>query len=164
MSVHEFTMDDIEGQPVDLSDYEGDVLLFVNVASQCGFTPQYKGLQELYEEYHDQGFQVLGFPANNFGAQEPGTNREIQRFCQRKYDVTFPMFAKISVKGPSQHPLYTYLTSQIEHEEEDKPKGGEVSWNFNKFLVGKDGEVIKHFDSKVKPSDSELRDAIESAL
>ena len=134
-SVYEFTMKDIDGKDVKLETYKGKVALIVNTASQCGYTPQYEGLEKIYGKYKDQGFVVLGFPANNFGGQEPGTNAEIKEFCTLKYKTTFPVFAKISVKGEDQHPLYKYLTSA-----ETNPKfAGDIKWNFNKFLIDKIG-------------------------
>jgi glutathione peroxidase len=153
-------MPDIDAQPVPLSQYQGKVVLVVNVASKCGFTKQYAGLQQLYEEYKDQGFVILGFPANNFGGQEPGTDSEIKEFCTTKFNVTFPMFSKISVKGKGMHPLYQYLTSPEENGEFGKP----ITWNFNKFLIGKDGKTIDRFGSKVKPLDPKLVSAVEEAL
>src|SRR5262249_47438091 len=153
-SFYDFEVKDIEGKDVKLSDYRGKVLLVVNVASQCGYTPQYEGLQSLYMKYKDQGLAILGFPANNFGSQEPGTNEEIKTFCSTKYKVSFPMFAKISVKGSDKHPLYQTLTSG----------GGEVTWNFNKFLINRDGKIVKRFDSSVEPEGAELTQAIETAL
>lgn len=153
-NIHEFTMKSIDGKPTSLAAYKGKVVLAVNVASQCGYTPQYAGLEALYKQYKDKGFVIAGFPANNFGGQEPGTDDEIKTFCDRTYKVTFPIFSKISVKGADQAPLYQYLTQ----------KGGEVKWNFAKFLVGKDGRVIKKFDSGVEPSSEELTKAIEAAL
>ena len=153
-SVYDFTVDTLKKQPVSLADYKGKVLLIVNVASKCGFTPQYEGLEALYEKYKDRGLVVLGFPANNFMSQEPGTNEEIGAFCKSKYGVTFPMFSKISVKGDDKAPLYQFLTTS----------GGEIPWNFTKFLVGKDGKPIQRFDPKVKPDASELTSAIEKAL
>lgn len=152
-SIHEFTMKSIDGQQVPLSTYKGKVVLMVNVASQCGYTPQYKGLEALYQEYKSKGVVLLGFPANNFGAQEPGSDAEIKTFCSRNYNVTFPMFSKISVKGADRAPLYSYLSS-----------AGEPKWNFSKYLVGKDGKVIQLFGSGVTPESSELRGAIEKAL
>jgi glutathione peroxidase len=154
-SVHEFTLKSIEGQQAPLAAYKGKVLLLVNVASQCGYTPQYAGLQTLYERYKDRGLVVVGVPANNFGAQEPGTDAEIKQFCTRTYNVTFPMMSKVSVKGEDKTPLYEYLTST---------GGGEVRWNFTKFLVGKDGKVLARFESKVTPEAPELAGAIEKAL
>jgi glutathione peroxidase len=153
-SIHEFTMNSLTGQPVSLADYKGKVVLVVNVASKCGFTPQYEGLEKLYEKYKDQGLVILGFPANNFMGQEPGTNEEIGAFCKSKYGVKFPMFSKISVKGDDKAPLYQFLTST----------GGEIPWNFTKFLVGKDGKPIERFSPKVTPDATELSSAIEKAL
>ena len=153
-NIHEFTMKSIDGKPTPLGSYKGKVVLAVNVASQCGYTPQYAGLEALYKKYKDKGLVIAGFPANNFGGQEPGTDDEIKTFCDRTYKVTFPIFSKISVKGADQAPLYQYLTQT----------GGEVKWNFAKFLVGKDGRVIKKFDSGVEPSSEELTKAIEAAL
>jgi glutathione peroxidase len=154
-NVHEFTLNDIDGKPVSLAEFKGKVVLIVNVASRCGFTPQYAGLEALYEKYKDQGFVIVGVPANNFGAQEPGTNEEIKTFCTRKYNVSFPMLAKVSVKGDDITPLYKYLT---------ETKGGDVKWNFTKFLIGKDGQVAERFESAVKPDDPVLTAAVESAL
>ena len=159
-SVHDFTLKDIDGKDTSLSKYRGKVVLLVNVASKCGLTPQYEGLQALYTKYKDRGFEILGFPANNFMGQEPGTNEEIKSFCTLKYNVTFPMFAKISVKGADIHPLYKYLT-----EKETNPEfGGEIKWNFNKFLVDKNGKVIARFEPKVTPENEEVTKAIEKAL
>jgi glutathione peroxidase len=154
-SMHDFAMDSIQGQPVPLSEYKGKVALVVNVASRCGHTPQYTSLEATYRKYKDRGFVVLGFPANNFRSQEPGTNAEIQDFCKRTYDVTFPMFSKISVLGEDKAPLYKYLTSQM---------GSEIEWNFTKFLVGPDGQVLARFPSKVTPDSPEVIAAIEKAL
>ncbi|HJR06797.1 MAG TPA: glutathione peroxidase [Pyrinomonadaceae bacterium] len=159
-SVYDFTLKNSKGQDVKLSDYRGKVVMLVNVASKCGYTPQYEGLQKIYERYKDQGFTILGFPANNFGAQEPGTDEEIQQFCRINYGVTFPVFSKISVKGDDKHPLYKYLT-----EKETNPEfAGEIKWNFNKFLVSKDGKIIARFESADKPEDAKVTQAIESAL
>ena len=154
-NVHEFTLNDIDGKPVSLAEFKGKVVLIVNVASKCGFSPQYTGLEALYEKYKDQGFVIVGVPANNFGSQEPGTNEEIKTFCTRKYNVSFPMLAKVSVKGDDITPLYKYLT---------ETKGGDVKWNFTKFLIGKDGLVAERFESAVKPDDPALTAAVESAL
>jgi glutathione peroxidase len=155
-SVYDFTADSISGTPQNLSLYKGQVLLIVNTASQCGFTKQYAGLQGLYETYKDRGLIVLGFPANNFLGQEPGTNEQIAQFCSARFNITFPMFGKISVKGAGMHPLYTWLTTH--------PNGADVSWNFNKFLIGRDGKLLAHFGSRTAPDASELIAAIESAL
>jgi glutathione peroxidase len=158
--IYNFTVTDIDGNEVMLSEYQGKVMLIVNVASQCGYTPQYEGLQKIYEEYRDMGLVILGFPANNFGNQEPGSNEEIKEFCSLNFGVTFPMFAKISVKGADIHPLYQYLTA-----EESNPKfAGEISWNFNKFLVDPSGKIIARFESKDKPESEKVLQAIEMAL
>jgi glutathione peroxidase len=154
-SVHEFTLNSIDGKPAPLSAYQGKVVLIVNVASRCGFTPQYTGLEALYEKYKDRGFVILGFPANNFGGQEPGTNEEIKTFCSTKYNVTFPMYSKISVKGDDKAPLYQFLTDTT---------GSEIPWNFTKFLVDKNGKVVGRFESKVTPESPEITGAIEKAL
>jgi gluconolactonase len=157
---YSFTLDDIDGNPVSLSQYHGKVLLVVNVASKCGFTKQYAGLQQLYETYRDRGLVVLGFPANNFLGQEPGTDAEIKTFCTTNFNVTFPLFSKISVKGSDMHPLYQYLTSP----EENGKFGESISWNFNKFLIDRDGRTVGYFGSKVEPLAPQLTDAIENAL
>lgn len=154
-SIYDFTMNNIDGQSTPLKSLQGKVVLLVNVASQCGYTPQYAGLESLYEKYKTRGFVIVGVPANNFGSQEPGTNEEIKTFCTRKYNVTFPMMSKVSVKGADIAPLYSYLTST---------KGGDVKWNFTKFLIGKDGQVIDRFEPKVTPDSPELAAAIEKAL
>lgn len=153
----EFSMNSIDGKKVDLSKYKGKVVLMVNVASKCGNTPQYEGLEKIYNKYKDKGLVILGFPANNFGAQEPGSNDEIAKFCTSKYNVTFDMFSKISVKGDDQDPLYKYLTSESKFP-------GVVTWNFEKFLVGKDGQVIARFAPKEKPESEKVVQAIEEAL
>ena len=159
-SVLEFTMKNIDGEDVKLSAYAGKVLLLVNVASKCGYTSQYKGLESIYEKYKEQGLVVMGFPANNFFWQEPGTNEEIKTFCSTKYNVTFPMFAKISVKGGKIHPLYKFLTGK-----ETNPEfGGSISWNFNKFLVDRSGKVVARFGSKDEPESPNVVQAIEQAL
>jgi len=150
----DYTMKDIDGKEQNLADYKGKVVLMVNVASKCGYTPQYKGLEALYNKYKDKGLVVIGFPANNFKGQEPGSDEQIKQFCTEKYGVTFPMMSKISVRGEDQHPLYKQLTAAK----------GDVTWNFNKFLISKDGKILEHFDSKVKPDDAKLTDAIEAAL
>jgi glutathione peroxidase len=159
-SVHEFTLKDIDGNDVKLDAYKGKVLLVVNVASKCGYTPQYEGLEALYEKYKDRGLVVLGFPANEFGKQEPGTNAEIKQFCTLNYNVTFPMFSKIVVKGDGIHPLYKFLT-----DKQASPKtGGEIPWNFTKFLVDRDGHVIARFEPKDEPTGEKVTQAVESAL
>ena len=150
----------IDGQPTSLAAFAGKVLLVVNVASKCGFTPQYEGLEALYKAYKDQGFEVLGFPANDFGAQEPGTEAEIKAFCTTKYGVKFDMFAKVKVKGPGIDPLFQYLTST-----ETNPQfGGDIKWNFNKFLVDRNGNLIASYNSKTTPDDSQVKNEIEKAL
>ena len=159
-SVHDFTMNDIDDQPVQLSKYKGKVLLIVNTASKCGLTPQYEGLQTTYEKYKDQDLVVLGFPANNFMRQEPGKNSQIKEFCTSKFSVTFPMFSKISVKGKSIHPLYQYLTSKKENGKFNAP----VSWNFQKFLVDREGNVIQSFSPGEKVTDENVIKVIEKAL
>lgn len=158
--LYAFTVDDIDGKPVKLSQYQGKVLLIVNVASKCGFTKQYAGLQKLYETYADRGLVVLGFPANNFGKQEPGTDAEIKAFCTSKFDVTFPMFSKVSVKGDDICPLYEYLTSPDDNGEFGKA----IGWNFTKFLIGKDGATVARFGSRTDPASPKVIEAIESAL
>ena len=159
-TVYDFTLKNSKGRDVKLEEFRGKVVMLVNVASKCGYTPQYDGLQKIYERYREQGFTILGFPANNFGAQEPGTDEEIQEFCRINYGVTFPVFAKISVKGDDKHPLYKYLT-----ERETNPEfAGEIKWNFNKFLVGRDGRIVARFDSADKPEDAKVTQAIEQAL
>lgn len=159
-NAYAFEMKAIDGKSVPLSSYQGKVTLFVNVASRCGYTPQYEGLEALYRKYKGKGLVILGFPANNFGGQEPGTNEEIAQFCKRTYDVTFPMFSKISVKGADQADLYRYLTSK----EANPATAGDIRWNFTKFLVGKDGKVRARFESGVSPDSPELGKAIEEAL
>jgi glutathione peroxidase len=151
------TMKSIDGTDVDLGSYQGKVVLVVNVASRCGATPQYEGLQALYEKYKDKGFVVLGFPANDFGAQEPGSDEQIKEFCTSKYDVTFPMFSKITVKGADKPKLYQVLT-------ETADPAGDIGWNFEKFLIGKDGKVAGRFKTRVSPDDAALVAAIEAAL
>jgi glutathione peroxidase len=156
MSFHDFTMKDIFGADKSLAEYRGKVALVVNVASECGFTPQYEGLEKLHEKLSSRGFAVLGFPSNDYGAQEPGTDAEIATFCTSKYGIKFPMFSKITVKGSAKHPLYAFLTQAA--------PAGEVKWNFEKFLVGKDGQVIARYPSNVTPEDEKLLKAIEGAL
>jgi glutathione peroxidase len=154
-SLYDFSAETIDGKTRALSEYKGQVVLIINTASRCGFTKQYAGLQKLYETNKDRGLVVLGFPANNFGGQEPGTNEEIAQFCSLKFNVGFPMFGKISVRGKNIHPLYAWLTEQ---------GGKKVSWNFNKFLIGRDGQLIEHFGSRTAPDSAELIDAINKAL
>jgi glutathione peroxidase len=159
-SVLDFQVQDIEHKPVDLSRYKGEVLLIVNTASQCGFTPQYEGMEAVYEKYKSRGFEVLAFPANEFGHQEPGTDAEIKTFCRSKYNVTFPLFAKIVVKGEAIHPLYQFLTSP-----ETNPRfAGAISWNFAKFLVNRKGEVIARFEPDDEPESAKITGAIDAAL
>jgi len=159
-SVLDFKMKDIDGRDVKLNKYKGNVLLVVNVASKCGYTPQYEGLQAIYEKYQAKGFYVLGFPANNFASQEPGTEKEIKEFCQSKYKVKFPMFAKISVKGEDQDPLYKFLTSK----ETNSNFAGDITWNFNKFLIDRKGNVVARFTSKDTPESETVTKAIEKEL
>ena len=154
-TIYDYSMKTIDGSPIALSAYKGKVLLVVNVASKCGFTPQYEGLESVYKKYQSKGLVVLGFPANNFMAQEPGTNEEIKQFCTRKYNVDFPMFSKIDVKGDTEAPLYHYLTDT---------KGGEIKWNFTKFLIGRDGTILARFEPAVKPDAPEVTAALEAAL
>jgi glutathione peroxidase len=159
-SVLDFHVKDIDGKDVDLAKYKGHVLLVVNTASQCGFTPQYKDMEAVYEKYKDQGFEVLAFPANEFGKQEPGSNEQIKEFCSSKYKVSFPLFSKIVVKGEGMDPLYQFLTSDATN-----PKfSGTIPWNFTKFLVNKKGEVIARFQPRDKPTSESVTHAIETAL
>ncbi len=153
--VSDIAVKDIDGKDTTLKAYAGKVLLIVNVASECGYTPQYAGLQALHEKMSGQGFAVLGFPCNDFGGQEPGSEVQIKSFCAENYKVTFPLFSKVSIKDEAKHPLYAALQSAV---------GGEVGWNFEKFLIGKDGKVLKHFTSEVAPDSPELLQAIEAAL
>lgn len=155
--IYSFQVKTLEGQEKTLAEYKGKVLLIVNTASKCGFTPQYAGLQSLYSDYKNRGFEVLGFPANNFLFQEPGSNEEIKTFCSLRYNVTFPMFSKISVKGKDIHPLYDFLTKETDFK-------GDIGWNFNKFLVDAQGKVVARFDSKTQPDSHEIRSKIESLL
>lgn len=159
-SVYTFSAINIDGQETSLEKYRGDVLLIVNTASQCGYTPQYEGLQNLYEKYKDKGFKVLGFPTNNFGGQEPGSNEEIKEFCTSKFKVSFPMFAKMAVKGEDQHPLYQFLTDK----EANGKFGGDITWNFNKFLTNEKGEIVARFSSKDTPESDLVTNAIEKYL
>ncbi len=157
-SIYDITVKDIDGKDTTLNAYKGKVILIVNVASKCGFTPQYKNLEAVYLKYKDQGFVILGFPCNQFGAQEPGTDKEIKQFCTSKYFITFPLFDKIEVNGPNRHPLYVALAG------ENSPFPGNITWNFNKFLISRDGKILKRFDSKIKPDAPEASEAIEAAL
>lgn len=178
-NIYEFNARTISGEPTPLSKYEGQVLLIVNVASECGLTPQYEGLEKVYEDFKGKGFQVLGFPANEFGAQEPGSNAEIQEFCRTKFGVKFPMFEKIVVKGAGQHPLYQFLTNEIPNAqlkpgpsfEEKLSKHGikrenakDILWNFEKFLINRKGEVVQRFSPDITPDDPMIKTAIEKLL
>jgi glutathione peroxidase len=159
-SALDFTLKSIDGKPSPLAQYRGKVTLLVNVASRCGFTPQYTGLEAIYEKYKDRGFVILGFPANNFGGQEPGSDEEIKTFCSSKYQVTFPMYSKISVAGADAAPLYQFLTDK----KLNPATGGEIQWNFTKFLVDRNGKVIARFEPDVTPESGEVTGAIEKAL
>jgi glutathione peroxidase len=159
-TIHDFTLNSIDGQPAPLAAYKGKVVLLVNVASKCGFTPQYSALESTYEKYKDRGFVIVGIPANNFGAQEPGSNQEIKTFCSSKYHVTFPMMAKVSVKGDDITPLYQFLTDKSSNPQ----SGGEIKWNFTKFLIGPDGRVITRFEPEITPDSPQVTSAIEEAL
>ena len=156
-TIYDFTMTDIDGKKVELKKYEGKVLLVVNVASKCGLTPHYRGLEAMYRKYKEKGLVVVGFPANQFGGQEPGTDEEIKQFCTENYDVTFPMFSKIVVKGDGMHPLYTWLVQATDNKEP-------IEWNFAKFIVGRDGRVLQRFHPQTKPEDSKFIANIEEAL
>lgn len=159
-TVYSFTMKSIDGQPVSLKSYHGKVLLLVNVASKCGFTPQYTGLESIYEKYKDRGLVIVGIPANNFAAQEPGTNEEIKKFCSTKYNVSFPMMSKVSVLGADKTPLYVFLTDKTAN-----PKiGGDIKWNFTKFLFDRKGNPVARFEPAVTPESPEVTSTIESAL
>jgi len=157
-SIYDIPLKDIDGKDASLKPYQGKVLLVVNVASKCGFTPQYTALESIYKKYQDQGLVVCGFPCNQFGGQEPGTDAEIKQFCSSKYDVTFPMFDKLEVNGANRHPLYVTLAGG------GSPFPGNIGWNFTKFLIGRDGKIVSRFDSKVKPDSPEVTHAIEAAL
>lgn len=156
--IHSVPLKDIKGKATSLKAYEGKVLLVVNVASKCGYTPQYKGLEAIYQKNKDKGFVVLGFPCNQFGKQEPGSNEEIQQFCSTTYNVTFPLFDKLEVNGTGRHPLYDLLAGK------DSPFPGDIKWNFGKFLIGRDGKILKRFESGDKPESTEVTQAIEAAL
>lgn len=158
-SIYDFTLNSIDGKPAPLAAYKGKVVLLVNVASRCGYTPQYSALEAIYEKYKDQGFVILGFPANNFGAQEPGTNAEIKTFCSTKYNVIFPLYAKVSVKGEDQTPLYKWLTTEA-----NPAVAGDIKWNFTKFLVDKSGKVTERFEPATTPDSPEVTSAIAKLL
>jgi glutathione peroxidase len=158
-SIYDFTLPSIDGKPMPLSSFKGKVVLMVNVASKCGYTPQYSALEAIYQKYKDRGLVILGFPANNFGAQEPGTNEEIKTFCSTKYQVTFPLYAKVSVKGEDTTPLYQYVTRDA-----NPAVAGEIKWNFTKFLVDRSGKVVQRFEPAVKPDSPELVGAVEKLL
>ncbi len=159
-SIYQFSMKTIDGSLESLSKYKGKVIVIVNVASECGNTPQYEGIEKFYKEYKDKGVVVLGFPANNFGGQEPGSDSEIKKFCTSKYAVTFPMYSKISVRGADAHPLYQFLCSKEKNGVEDS----EVRWNFQKYVINKDGYVAGHFNPSVKVSDAGFLESINSLL
>jgi len=157
-SIYDIPVKDIDGKATTLSAYKGKVLLIVNVASRCGFTPQYTALEATYKKYSDQGFVILGFPCNQFGGQEPGSDEEIKQFCTSKFSVTFPLFDKIEVNGANRHPLYELLAGK------DSPFPGDIHWNFTKFVISKDGKILNRFDSKIKPDSPEVIAAVEAAL
>jgi len=157
-TIYDIKLKDIDGKDTTLAAYKGKVVLIVNVASKCGYTKQYAGLEQTYKKYQDKGFAVLGFPCNQFGGQEPGTNEEIKQFCSSKFNVTFPLFDKIEVNGPNRHALYVLLAGK------DSPYPGDIKWNFNKFLVGKDGRILQRYDSSVTPESEKLTADIETAL
>ncbi|MDJ0852929.1 MAG: glutathione peroxidase [Myxococcota bacterium] len=159
-TLHDFSAKTIDGEERSLADFRGKAVLVVNVASKCGLTPHYKGLQELYDEYSSAGLEILGFPCNQFGAQEPGSDSEVKEFCSTNYGVTFPMFSKIEVNGDGRDPLYAWLTAQGAGPEE----AGDIKWNFTKFLVGKDGRVVARFAPPTEPGANEVRNAIGEAL
>lgn len=158
-NIYQYELNSIDGKKVSLEEFSGDVVLVVNTASECGYTGQYEGLQKIFDAYSDQGFKVLGFPANNFGGQEPGSDDEIATFCELNYGVTFPLFSKISVKGDDQHPLFDYLTNL-----ENPDFTGEVSWNFEKFLIDRNGNLVRRFKSNVEPESETLVAAIQELL
>jgi len=157
-SIYDISLKDIDGEETSLKKFEGKVMLIVNVASQCGYTPQYKALEAVYEKYKDRGLVVLGMPCNQFGGQEPGSNQEIKQFCSSKFNVTFPLFEKIEVNGSNRHPLYVALAGK------ESPFPGDIKWNFGKFLIGRDGKILKRFDSGAAPDSPEVTQAIEKAL
>jgi glutathione peroxidase len=159
-SIYSFTMRSIDGNEVNLSSFKGKVVMVVNVASRCGFTPQYSALETVYEKYKDRGLVIVGVPANNFAQQEPGSNEEIKKFCSTKYNVTFPMMAKVSVKGDDKTPLYQYFTDSAQ----DPKFGGDIKWNFTKFLVDRNGNIVARFEPATTPDSAEVTAAIESTL
>jgi glutathione peroxidase len=158
-NIYKYELNSIDGKNISLEQFKGEVLLIVNTASECGFTRQYAGLQNLYESYSDQGFKVLGFPANNFGGQEPGTDEEIAQFCELNFGVSFPLFSRISVKGDDQHPLFEMLTKT-----ENPDFTGDIGWNFEKFLIDRNGNLLRRFKSNVEPESEELKSAVDLAL
>jgi glutathione peroxidase len=160
MAIHDIKLHTLAGEPTSLGDHKGKALLLVNVASKCGLTPQYEGLERIHERYKDRGFTVLGFPCNQFGAQEPGSADEIQTFCSTTYGVTFPLYEKLEVNGDARHPLYNELTAKPDAE----GKAGDIQWNFEKFLVSPDGEIVQRFRPLVDPEAPELVEAIEAQL
>jgi glutathione peroxidase len=157
-SIYDIPVKDIEGKATSLKPYQGKVLLVVNVASKCGLTPQYQALEATYQKYKDKGLEVLAFPCNQFGGQEPGTNEEIKQFCSSKYSVSFPLFDKLDVNGPQRHPLYTALAG------EKSPFPGDIKWNFGKFLIGRDGKILQRFEPRTTPDSPEVIQAVEKAL
>lgn len=158
-NVYQYELNSIDGEKISLEAFRGDVLLMVNTASECGFTRQYAGLQEIFEKYEEKGFKVLGFPANNFGGQEPGSDEEIAVFCEVNFGVSFPLFSRISVKGDDQHPLFEMLTNV-----DNQDFTGEIGWNFEKFLIDREGNLVRRFRSNVEPGSEELTGAIEALL
>ncbi len=158
-NIYQYELNSIDGEKVSLEAFQGDVLLIVNTASECGYTRQYAGLQEIFDKYEEQGFKILGFPANNFGGQEPGSDEEIAVFCEVNFGVTFPLFSRISVKGEDQHPLFEMLTSV-----ENPDFTGDIGWNFEKFLIDREGNLVRRFKSNVEPESEEMVSAIESLL
>lgn len=159
-SIYNFTLKSIDGEPVSLESYQGKAVLLVNVASKCGFTPQYAALESLYERYKDRGLVIVGIPANNFASQEPGTDQEIKKFCSNKYNVTFPMMSKVSVSGPDKTPLYGFLTDKAANPE----IGGDIKWNFTKFLFDRKGRPVARFEPAITPDSPEVTKAVEAAL
>ena len=159
-SIYDFTLKSIDGQPVSLKSYHGKAVMIVNVASKCGFTPQYAGLESLYKKYKDQGFVIIGVPANNFAQQEPGTNEEIKKFCSNKYNVTFPMMAKVSVQGADETPLFAFLTNKALNP----TIGGDIKWNFTKFLFDRNGKPVERFEPAVTPDSPQVVSGVEKAL